>query len=169
MQSAQLVEALYIRYRSPLLAVIGRYVRCPNEREDVLHDVFLRVQRSLPGFRGDSALYTWLYRIAINTSINHVRSFGYRSVLLKKDEDEYVPQLPDIDDPESLAIAAESAERVAAVMAQLEWTSKDAFLLSSRVGLSYESIADLLDCPIGTVRSRIFRTRENLRRSIELV
>ncbi len=161
------LEGLYLSYRVRLLSVIGRYIRCPNEREDVLHDMFLRLHRTLPDFRGDAALYTWLYRIAVNTSLNHIRKPSYRGVLLNDSQSEKSPDVLCNNGPESLAIAEESAEQLVEVMSGLEWSNKDAFLLYSQSGLSYESIAMLLHCPVGTVRSRIARTRKNLRRCVE--
>ena len=161
-------EQIYTEYRRPLLSVIGRFIGCPSEREDVLHDVFIRVHRALPRFRGDSSMFTWLYRIAVNTSLNHLRRQSSR-VNDAFEPDESVPEAVTVESPEALAIAQQSEAQVAAVMAQLDWVNKDAFLLYSRIGLTYEAIADLLHCPVGTVRSRISRTRLSLRHSLDSV
>lgn len=157
------IDGLYSRYRLPLLQIIGRYVRCPAEREDVLHDVFLRVHRALPGFRGDSALFTWLYRIAVNTSLNYIRRKSFRLADETVSVEQLELEVSSADDPELLASAQQCQERMEAVMKQLGWANKDAYLLYSKTGLSYDSIARLLGCPVGTVRSRIARTRSNLK------
>lgn len=161
------IDWLYSSYRQPLLRIIGRYVRCPAECEDVLHDVFLRVHRALPGFRGDSAHFTWLYRIAVNTSLNYIRRRSFRQSQEGVSAEEIELEVPTADSPEALAIAQQCQDQVDAVMRQLDWTNKDAYLLYSQIGLTYESIAQLLGCPVGTVRSRISRTRINLRAGLD--
>jgi RNA polymerase sigma-70 factor (ECF subfamily) len=158
-------EYLYRNYRQPLLALIGRYIRCTSEREDVLQDVFIRVHSALPNFRGESSHYTWLYRITVNTALNHLRRQSTRLTKALQCEDWELDTV-DPNSPEALAMAQELETQIAQVMRQLDWVNKDAFLLYSRIGLTYDAIAQLLDCPVGTVRSRISRTRINLHQSM---
>jgi RNA polymerase sigma factor RpoE len=134
--------------------------------EDVAQEAFIKAYRALPSFRGDSAFYTWLYRIGINTAKNYLVAQGRRaptSTEFDSDEAETFEdgeQLRDINTPENMLISKQIGETVNAAMEALPEELRTAIMLRELEGLSYEEIARIMDCPIGTVRSRIFRARE---------
>lgn len=159
-------DLLVIKYHRKILRLLARTIRDPLELEDVAQEAFIKAYRALPQFRGESAFYTWLYRIAINTARNWLSSSIRRPGALAMAETEDgetfngTDSLIDISTPESLLASREVAETVNAAIEQLPDELRTAILLREIEGMSYEDIAQNMDCPIGTVRSRIFRARE---------
>lgn len=159
-------ELLVDKYQHRLARLVSRLVRDPVEAEDVTQEAFIKAYRALPSFRGDSAFYTWLYRIGINTAKNFLVAAGRRaptSTEVDAEEAEgyeSADQLRDINTPESLLLSKEIATTVNAAIEALPEELRSAIQLRELEGMSYEEIAKLMDCPIGTVRSRIFRARE---------
>ena len=159
-------ELLVEKYQRKLARLLSRFIRDPAEVEDVTQEAFIKAYRALPAFRGDSAFYTWLYRIGINTAKNYLMAMGRRaptSTEVEADEAEGFEegeQLRDINTPESLLLSNEIAETVNATIEKLPEELRTAIQLREIEGMSYEDIAKVMDCPIGTVRSRIFRARE---------
>lgn len=158
-------SVLVNKYQHRIFALINRYVRDPDEVQDVAQETFLKAWRALPKFRGDSAFYTWLYRIAVNTAKNHLVARGRRppnSDLDAEEAEQFVDSdgLRDTGTPESLALSEELNETIQAAIAKLPQELKIAISLREFDGLSYEDIAAIMECPVGTVRSRIFRARE---------
>ncbi len=159
-------ELLVMKYQRKLGRLLSRMIRDPAEVEDVTQEAFIKAYRALGSFRGDSAFYTWLYRIGINTAKNHLVSLGRRaptSTPFDSEEAENfddADQLRDMNTPEAELMSKQIAETVNASMAALPEELRTAITLREIDGLSYEEIATLMACPIGTVRSRIFRARE---------
>ena len=159
-------ELLVEKYQRKLGRLLARFIRDPAEVEDVTQEAFIKAYRALPGFRGDSAFYTWLYRIGINTAKNYLMALGRRAPTSTEVEAEDAEgfedgeQLRDINTPESLLLSAEIAQTVNATIDELPEELRTAIQLREIEGMSYEDIARIMDCPIGTVRSRIFRARE---------
>ena len=159
-------ELLVVKYQRKLARLLSRFIRDPAEVEDVAQEAFIKAYRALPSFRGDSAFYTWLYRIGINTAKNHLVSLGRRAPTATEfdsEEAEGFPdgeQLRDINTPENLMMSKEIATTVNATMEALPEELRTAIQLREIEGLSYEEIATIMNCPIGTIRSRIFRARE---------
>jgi RNA polymerase sigma-70 factor (ECF subfamily) len=159
-------ELLVAKYQRKLLRLISRLVRDPAEAEDVAQEAFIKAYRALPQFRGDAAFYTWLYRIGVNTAKNYLVSQGRRppSSTEKDNEEaetfEDADALRDINTPESILLSKEIATTVNAAMAKLPEELRTAISLREIEGLSYDEISEVMNCPIGTVRSRIFRARE---------
>lgn len=159
-------DALVRRYQHKVVKLVMRYVRNPTEAEDIAQDAFIKAYRALPRFRGDSAFYTWLYRIAINTAKNSLAARARNPVQLDPngsgDEDRpgLEERMIDTATPESLALTEEIRATVSAAIDRLPEDLRTAIMLRELEGLSYEEIAKTMDCPVGTVRSRIFRARE---------
>ena len=159
-------ELLVAKYQRRLLRLISRLVRDPAEAEDVAQEAFIKAYRALPQFRGDAAFYTWLYRIGVNSAKNFLVSQGRKApTSTEKDVDEAETfdegeQLRDINTPESMLMSRQVAAAVNAAMDRLPEELRTAVTLREIEGLSYDEIADVMNCPIGTVRSRIFRARE---------
>jgi RNA polymerase sigma-70 factor (ECF subfamily) len=159
-------DVLVAKYQRKLGRLLARFIRDPAEVEDVTQEAFIKAYRALPSFRGDSAFYTWLYRIGINTAKNYLVAQGRRaptSTSFDSEEAETfedADQLRDINTPESLLHSKQIGETVNAAMEALPEELRTAIVLREIEGLSYEEIASIMDCPIGTVRSRIFRARE---------
>jgi RNA polymerase sigma-70 factor (ECF subfamily) len=159
-------ELLVVKYQRKLARLLSRLVRDPAEVEDVAQEAFIKAYRALPNFRGDSAFYTWLYRIGINTAKNYLMAMGRRAPTSTEVEAEEAEgyeegeQLRDINTPESLALSREIGATVNAAIDGLPEELRTAIQLRELEGMSYEDIARIMDCPIGTVRSRIFRARE---------
>ncbi len=162
----QAFDLLVTKYQRKLGRLLSRFIRDPAEVEDVAQEAFIKAYRALPSFRGDSAFYTWLYRIGINTAKNYLVAQGRRaptSTGFDSEEAETFEdgdQLRDINTPESLLHSKQIGETVNAAMESLPEELRTAIVLREIEGLSYEEIAKIMDCPIGTVRSRIFRARE---------
>ena len=158
-------DLLVIKYQQRIAKLISRYVRDQDEVQDVAQEAFIKAYRALPRFRGDSAFYTWLYRIAINTAKNYLVAQGRRPPATDVDAEEAVyvdggMRLSDRDTPEQL-VQRDQVERVIFdTIDSLPEELRTAITLREMEGLSYEEIAVTMDCPIGTVRSRIFRARE---------
>jgi len=154
------------KYQRKLARLLSRLIRDPGEVEDVTQEAFVKAYRALPSFRGDSAFYTWLYRIGVNTAKNYLVAMGRRAPTSTEVEAEEAEgyeggeQLRDINTPESLLLSKEIAGTVNAAIEDLPEELRSAIQLRELEGMSYEEIAKLMDCPIGTVRSRIFRARE---------
>ncbi|MFA7292201.1 MAG: RNA polymerase sigma factor RpoE [Rhodocyclaceae bacterium] len=159
-------EQLVAKYQRKLARLLSRFIRDQAEVEDVAQEAFIKAYRALPSFRGDSAFYTWLYRIGINTAKNYLVAQGRRaptSTGFDSEEAETfddADQLRDINTPESVLHSKQIGETVNAAMDALPEELRTAIVLRELEGLSYEEIAKVMDCPIGTVRSRIFRARE---------
>jgi len=160
-------DALVLKYQHKLVKLVMRYVRNPAEAEDIAQEAFIKAYRALPQFRGDSAFYTWLYRIAINTAKNAVVSRDRSPIEYNIDrndatEESYDMQgrMKDSETPEGLVLTDEIRTTVNAAIDALPEDLRTAIILRELEGLSYEEIAATMDCPVGTVRSRIFRARE---------
>ena len=159
-------ELLVSKYQRKLARLLSRFIKDAAEVEDVSQEAFIKAYRALPSFRGDSAFYTWLYRIGINTAKNYLVSMGRRAPTVTEfDSDEAEgfddgDQLRDINTPENLLMSKQIANTVNEAMGQLPEELRTAIQLREIEGLSYEDIAGVMNCPIGTVRSRIFRARE---------
>jgi RNA polymerase sigma-70 factor (ECF subfamily) len=163
-------EMLVIKYQRRIERLIGRMVRDVDLVEDIAQESFIRAYRALPQFRGDSAFYTWLYRIAVNTAKKALLELKRDPLVSESalatpgddDDETYRPsrELSDGETPEAVLASKEIAETVNAAIAALSEDLRQAITLREIEGLSYEEIAELMNCPIGTVRSRIFRARE---------
>jgi len=159
-------DLLVAKYQRKLGRLLSRFIRDPAEVEDVAQEAFIKAYRALPSFRGDSAFYTWLYRIGINTAKNYLVALGRRAPTVTEfDSDEAESfedgeQLRDINTPESMLMSKEIGSTVNAAMEDLPEDLRTAIALREIEGLSYEEIASIMNCPIGTVRSRIFRARD---------
>jgi len=158
-------NVLVLKYQHKVMKLVMRYVRNQAEAEDITQEAFIKAYRALPSFRGDSAFYTWLYRIAINTAKNSLVARRKRLVdydLDLQDPDDYTAQvlLKHSDTPERLLLTEEIRQTVQEAMKALPDDLREAITLRELDGLSYEEIAEVMDCPVGTVRSRIFRARE---------
>ena len=162
----QAFNLLVVKYQRKLSRLLSRFIRDQGEVEDVTQEAFIKAYRALPAFRGDSAFYTWLYRIGINTAKNYLMAMGRRaptSTEVGAEEAEGFEegeQLRDINTPESVLLSNEIAETVNSTIEQLPEELRRAIQMREIEGMSYEDIAQAMDCPIGTVRSRIFRARE---------
>ncbi len=159
-------ELLASKYQRKLVRLLSRLIRDPAEVEDVAQEALIKAYRALPGFRGDSAFYTWLYRIGVNTAKNYLVSQGRRpptTTEFDSDEAETFEggeALRDINTPESALLSKQIAATVQSAMEALPEELRTAITLREIEGMSYEDIASAMNCPIGTVRSRIFRARE---------
>lgn len=158
-------DMLVRKYQHKIIKLISRYVHDSTEALDVAQEAFIKAYRAIPGFRGDSAFYTWLYRIAINTAKNHLVAESRRPLdhgVDLQDPEQYDMQarLRDMDTPERLLLTEEIQRTVEAAIEQLPEDLRTAIILREIDGMSYEEIAQAMSCPVGTVRSRIFRARE---------
>ena len=159
-------DLLVRKYQHKVVKLVLRYVRNPAEAEDIAQEAFIKAYRALPQFRGDSAFYTWMYRIAINTAKNSLASrdrspIAYDLDLTDPEESHSVQtKLQDPDTPEGMALTEEIRQVVNSAIDALPEELKTAIVLRELDGLSYEEIAAAMECPVGTVRSRIFRARE---------
>lgn len=158
-------DILVRKYQFRLQKLISRYVHDPSEVMDVAQEAFLKAYRALPGFRGESAFYTWLYRIGVNTAKNHLISQGRKppNVDIDAEDASYLEgesELKDYATPERLLVRDEIEETVRNAIERLPEDLRVAITLRELDGLSYEEIAERMACPVGTVRSRIFRARE---------
>ena len=159
-------EMLVVKYQRKLARLLSRFIRDANEVEDVTQEAFIKAYRALPSFRGDSAFYTWLYRIGINTAKNYLVALGRRAPTVTEVDNEEAEdievgeQLKDMNTPEQQLMTRQIAETVNSTLQALPEELRTAITLREIDGLSYEEIAQIMNCPIGTVRSRIFRARE---------
>ena len=159
-------DLLVVKYQRKIFRLLSRLIRDPAEIEDVAQEAFVKAYRALPNFRGDSAFYTWLYRIAINTAKNYLVSQGRRAPTSTQADIEDAEtfddgdHLRDLNTPDSMLVTKQVAEAVNRAIDQLPEDLRTAIVLRELEGLSYEEIAESMQCPIGTVRSRIFRARE---------
>ena len=159
-------ELLVLKYQRKLGRLLSRLVRDPGEVEDVTQEAFIKAYRALPNFRGESAFYTWLYRIGINTAKNYLVALGRRAPTTTEFDHEEAESFEDADalrdtaTPEAELLSREIATTVNRAMEALPDDLRTAITLREIEGLSYEEIASVMNCPIGTVRSRIFRARE---------
>jgi RNA polymerase sigma-70 factor (ECF subfamily) len=158
-------DLLVLKYQQKVANLVSRYVRDPSETLDVTQEAFIKAYRALPRFRGESAFYTWLYRIAINTAKNFIVAQGRRPPSTGVDAEiaeqmDVGVRLKEQATPENFLMEQEIAETVRKAIDELPEDLRTAITLRELEGLSYEEIARAMDCPIGTVRSRIFRARE---------
>ena len=158
-------DLLVLKYQHKIVKLVMRYVRDPAEALDVAQEAFLKAYRALPSFRGDSAFYTWLYRIAINTAKNYLvasrrRPLDYDLDLQDPEQYDMHGRLKESDTPEGLALSDEIRTTVNKAIELLPEDLRTAIILRELEGMSYEEIAVTMECPVGTVRSRIFRARE---------
>jgi RNA polymerase sigma-70 factor (ECF subfamily) len=166
-------EMLFTKYQRRVSRLVSRFVRSDAEVEDIVQESFIKAYRALGSFRGDSAFYTWLYRIAVNTAKNYLVAASKRPISLtqfeKNDDDDFEEDhfMSDAATPESELITKQIAETVNKTMNELPADLREAIMLREIEGMSYEDIADSMGCPIGTVRSRIFRAREAISQKIK--
>jgi len=158
-------DMLVLKYQHKIIQLVNRYIKDPSESQDVAQEAFVKAYRALGSFRGDSAFYTWLYRIAINTAKNYLVSRSRRNTLYEVDiQDaeaiENAPQLQGMETPERVLLNEEIIETIKSAIDNLPEEMRIAIMLREFEGMSYEEIAQAMDCPVGTVRSRIFRARE---------
>lgn len=158
-------DLLVIKYQHRIVHLVNRYVKDPSEAQDVAQDTFIKAYRALGDFRGDSAFYTWLYRIAINTAKNYLlsrsrRHIDYEIDVQNAEQVENTAQLKDMDTPDNLLMNEQIIKVINVAIEKLPEEMRIAITLREFEGMSYEEIAEAMDCPIGTVRSRIFRARE---------
>jgi len=158
-------DLLVLKYQHKIVNLIMRYVRDPELALDIAQEAFIKAYRALPRFRGDSAFYTWMYRIAVNTAKNHLAAQRRRPMDVEldlQDPEQYDlhAKLKETDTPEGVALGIELKETVERAIAALPEDLRTAIVLRELEGMSYEEIAQTMDCPVGTVRSRIFRARD---------
>jgi RNA polymerase sigma-70 factor (ECF subfamily) len=168
-------DLLVLKYQHKVVKLVTRYLRDPSDAEDVAQEAFIKAYRALPQFRGDSAFYTWLYRIAINTAKNAIVSRDRSPIDFDLDmqnieeSNSMQLRLADPETPESLPQTEEIRVTVNEAIESLPEDLRTAIVLRELEGLSYEDIAQAMDCPVGTVRSRIFRAREAIDRRLSEV
>jgi len=161
----QAFDTLVLKYQHKIVSLVSRYVSDPAEAMDIAQEAFIKAYRAIRNFRGDSAFYTWLYRIAINTAKNHLVSMSRRPPASDVDAQEAEQfggqsRLKESGSPEHELLRGEIESTIREAIAQLPEDLRTAITLREMEGMSYEEIAKTMDCPIGTVRSRIFRARE---------
>jgi RNA polymerase sigma-70 factor (ECF subfamily) len=165
-------DLLVLRYQHKVVKLVARLLRDPTEAEDVAQEAFIKAYRALGSFRGDSAFYTWLYRIAVNTARNTMasrqrRPIDYEADLSETEQSAVESRMRHTDTPEATVLSDEIHETVNRAVAELPEDLRTAIILREVEGLSYEEIAAAMDCPVGTVRSRIFRAREAIDRDLK--
>jgi len=164
-------DALVLKYQHKIVNLVLRYVRDPDQAMDIAQEAFLKAYRALPRFRVDSAFYTWLYRIAVNTAKNHLAAQRRRPMDVEldlQDSEQYDlhAKLKETDTPEGLTLSQELNETVQKAIGALPEDLRTAIILREIDGMSYEEIAQAMECPVGTVRSRIFRARDAIGKKI---
>jgi len=167
-------DVLIIKYQQRIINVITGFVHDPVEAQDVAQEAFVKAYRAIPNFRGDSAFYTWLYRIAINTSKNHLAARAIRPPTSDVDAADATnvydaPELKEFETPESNLVSDELEQAIHQAIDELQEDTATAIKLREFEGMSYEEISEAMECPIGTVRSRIFRAREAIEQRIQTV
>ena len=158
-------DLLFLRYQHKIHGLVGRYIARPEEAEDATQEAFIKAYRALPGFRGQSAFYTWLYRIAVNTAKNHLAARSHRPQSIDLDAEdadvgEVAEAMKEMETPEGALRRDELQAAIEQAIAALPEDLRSALTLREFDGLSYAQIAEIMACPVGTVRSRIFRARE---------
>ena len=164
-------KTLVLKYQHKIVNLVMRYVRDPEVALDITQEAFIKAYRALPRFRGDSAFYTWMYRIAVNTAKNHLAAQRRRPMdveLDMQDPEQYDlhAKLKETDTPEGVTLSNELKETVERAIAALPEDLRTAIVLRELEGMSYEEIAQTMECPVGTVRSRIFRARDAIAKKI---
>ncbi len=164
-------DLLVLKYQQKVANIVSRYIHDSSEVFDVSQEAFIKAYRALPKFRGDSAFYTWLYRIAINTAKNHLAAKGRRPPsddveAATAEQLDSGTRLKEFDTPEHLLLQDEIARTIRDALNELPDDLRTAISLRELEGLSYEEIAQAMDCPIGTVRSRIFRARDAIEKRL---
>jgi RNA polymerase sigma-70 factor (ECF subfamily) len=164
-------DLLVLKYQHKIVNLVMRYVRDPDQALDITQEAFLKAYRALPRFRGDAAFYTWMYRIAVNTAKNYLAAQRRRPMdveLDMQDPEQYElhAKLKDMDTPEAVNIGIELRSSVERAFAALPEDLRTAIVLRELDGMSYEEIAETMECPVGTVRSRIFRARDAISKKI---
>ncbi|WP_031433455.1 RNA polymerase sigma factor RpoE [Methylomarinum vadi] len=158
-------DLLVLKYQHKIVQLVNRFVKDPSEAQDVAQEAFIKAYRALGNFRGDSAFYTWLYRIAINTAKNYLvsrsrRYSDYEVDVQDAEQVENAPQLKGLETPDSILMNEQIVDAIKSAIENLPDEMRTAIMLREFEGMSYEEIAQAMDCPVGTVRSRIFRARE---------
>jgi RNA polymerase sigma-70 factor (ECF subfamily) len=164
-------DLLVVKYEHKIVNLVMRYVRDPETALDISQEAFIKAYRALPRFRGDSAFYTWLYRIAVNTAKNHLAAQKRRPADIEldlQDPDQYGlhAKLKETDTPEAVTLSQELQETLERAIQALPDDLRTAIVLRELDGMSYEEIAQTMDCPVGTVRSRIFRARDAIGKKV---
>jgi RNA polymerase sigma-70 factor (ECF subfamily) len=164
-------DLLVLKYEQKIVNLVMRYVRDPEQALDITQEAFIKAYRALPRFRGDSAFYTWLYRIAVNTAKNYLAAQRRRPMdveLDMQDPEQYGlhARLKETDTPEEVTLGQELKETLERAIESLPEDLKTAIILRELDGMSYEEIAQTMDCPVGTVRSRIFRARDAIGKKV---
>ncbi len=164
-------DLLVLKYQHKIVNLVMRYVRDPELALDITQEAFIKAYRALPRFRGDSAFYTWMYRIAVNTAKNHLAAQRRRPMSVEldfQDPEQYDlhAKLKETDTPEAITLSNETRETVEQAIAALPEDLRTAIILREIEGMSYEEIAQTMECPVGTVRSRIFRARDAISKKV---
>ena len=164
-------DLLVLKYEQKIVNLVMRYVRDPEQALDISQEAFIKAYRALPRFRGDSAFYTWLYRIAVNTAKNYLAAQRRRPMDIEldlQDQEQYGlhAKLKDTDTPEAVSMSDEMRDALERAIEALPDDLRTAIILRELDGMSYEEIAQTMDCPVGTVRSRIFRAREAISKKV---
>jgi len=164
-------DLLVVKYQHRILALVGRFIADHAEAQDVTQEAFIKAYRALPSFRGDSQFYTWMYRIAVNTAKNYLISRGRKTPTQDIDLDDAAyfadeANMKDVDTPDGLLQRDQLREVVFSAIEDLPDELRRAVTLRELEGMSYEEIAEAMNCPIGTVRSRIFRAREAIEKKM---
>jgi len=164
-------DILVLKYQHKIVNLVMRYVRDPEQAMDISQEAFIKAYRALPRFRGDSAFYTWLYRIAVNTAKNHLAAQRRRPMDVELDlqdpeQFDLHARLKETDTPEAVMISREMMETVEQAIQSLPDDLRTAIILRELDGMSYEEIAETMECPVGTVRSRIFRARDAISKKV---
>ena len=164
-------DVLVLKYEQKIVNLVMRYVRDPEQALDISQEAFIKAYRALPRFRGDSAFYTWLYRIAVNTAKNYLAAQRRRPMDIEldlQDPEQYGlhAKLKETDTPEGITLSQELQETLERAIEALPDDLRTAIILRELDGMSYEEIAQTMDCPVGTVRSRIFRARDAIGKKV---
>jgi RNA polymerase sigma-70 factor (ECF subfamily) len=164
-------DLLVLKYQNRIIQLINRYIRDHSEAQDVAQETFIKAYRAIGSFRGDSAFYTWIYRIAINTAKNHLAARSRRPTddeieVEVAEQFEGESSLRDQETPEGILLSEELGQTIQLALEELPVELRTAITLREMDGLSYDEIAEVMECPVGTVRSRIFRAREAIDKKI---